>query len=71
MGTVLPAIMQLHPKTCHYKDNQSGDPLSYGFIAQEVEQLFPAFVTTKGPDGMKAIAYQNLIVVAIKTIQKL
>ncbi len=71
IGTVLPAIMQLQPKTYHYKDNQSSDPLSYGFIAQEVEQLFPAFVTTKGPDGTKAIAYQNFDVVAIKAIQEL
>jgi trimeric autotransporter adhesin len=45
-------------------------PLSYGFIAQEVEKLFPAFVTTKGADGMKAIAYQNFSVVAIQAIKE-
>lgn len=44
--------------------------LSYGFIAQEVEKLFPDFVTTKGPDNMKAIAFQEFTIIAIKAIQE-
>ena len=70
VGMVLPSIMQLQPKTYRYKDNKSTDQLSYGFIAQEVEKLFPDFVTTKGVDGMKAIAYEDLNVIAIKAIQE-
>jgi hypothetical protein len=70
IGTVLPSILQLQAKTYHYKDNNSDAPLSYGFIAQEVEKLFPDFVTTKGAEDMKAIAYQNFTVVAIKAIQE-
>jgi len=70
IGTVLPAIMKLQPKTYHYKTNEDGSPLSYGFIAQEVEKFFPDFVTTKGPDNMKAIAYQEFTIVAIKAIQE-
>jgi len=70
IGTVLPALMQLQPKTYHYKTNEDGSPLSYGFIAQEVEKLFPDFVITKGPDNMKAIAYQEFTIVAIKAIQE-
>ena len=64
IGTVLPSIMQLQPKTYHYKTNATDAPLSYGFIAQEVEKLFPDFVTTKGPDNMKAITYQEFTIVA-------
>jgi trimeric autotransporter adhesin len=67
---VLPTLLQLQPKTYHYNDNKIIDPLSYGFIAQEVEKLFPAFVTTKGTDNMKAIAYQNFSVIAIQAIKE-
>ncbi len=67
---VLSSLMQLRPKTYHYKDNLAGTPLSYGFIAQEVEPIFPSFVSTKGPDKMKAVAYQNFTIVAVKAIQE-
>jgi len=70
IGTVLPELMQLQPKTYHYIDNKTDAPLSYGFIAQEVEKLFPDFVITKGVDNMKAITYQNFNVIAIKAIQE-
>ncbi|MES2773238.1 MAG: tail fiber domain-containing protein [Bacteroidota bacterium] len=67
---VLPVLMLLQAKTYRYKDNVAGARLSYGFIAQDVEKLFPAFVDTKGTDGLKAIAYQNFSVVTIKAIQE-
>ncbi|RYY59875.1 MAG: hypothetical protein EOO05_11880 [Chitinophagaceae bacterium] len=68
--SVLPLLLNLKAKKYHYNDNKSGDPLSWGFIAQDVEQLFPEFVTTKGPDNLKAVAYQNFSVVAVKAIQE-
>ena len=70
ISTVLPIVMQLQAKTYHFKDNKINAPLSYGFIAQEVEKLFPDFVVTKGPENMKAIAYQEFTIVAIKAIQE-
>lgn len=68
--TALPSIMKLEAKSYHYKDNAAGSRLSYGFIAQDVEKIFPDFVTTKGPDNSKAIGYQKLNVMAIKAIQE-
>lgn len=68
--TVLPRVMQLQAKTYHYLDNKSDDVLSYGFMAQEVEKVFPDFVTTKGKDGLKAIAYQNFTVITVKALQE-
>ena len=62
--------MKLSAKTYHYKDNPTDAPLAYGFIAQEVEKLFPDFVSTKDVDGMKSLSYQNLGVVAIKAMQE-
>ena len=70
IGTILPLIMQLQPKTYHYRDNPTGAAFSFGFIAQEVEKLFPDFVTTKGNDNMKALSYQNFGVIAIKALQE-
>ncbi|MEP6713481.1 MAG: tail fiber domain-containing protein, partial [Ferruginibacter sp.] len=70
IGAVLPSIMKLEAKTYHYLDNPANAALSYGFLAQDVEKIFPDFVKTKGPDGMKAIGYQKLNIVAIKAIQE-
>jgi trimeric autotransporter adhesin len=70
ISNVLPLLIQLQPKTYYYNDNKFDAPLSYGFIAQEVEKLFPAFVTTKGTNNMKAIAYQNFNVIAIQAIKE-
>jgi trimeric autotransporter adhesin len=67
---ILPSLLQLQPKTYYYNDNKADAPLSYGFIAQDVEKLFPTFVTTKGVDNKKAIAYQNFNVIAIQAIKE-
>ncbi len=68
--TVLPSIMKLQAKSYRYKDNEVGSRLSYGFIAQEVEKIFPDVVSTKGPDNFKAIGYQKINIMAIKAIQE-
>ncbi|CAN5504475.1 hypothetical protein BH11BAC3_BH11BAC3_32380 [soil metagenome] len=68
--TALPRLMKLEAKSYHYKDNADGAPLSYGFIAQEVEKIFPGAVASLGKDGMKSIAYQKLNILAIKSIQE-
>ncbi|RYE04604.1 MAG: hypothetical protein EOP51_35225 [Sphingobacteriales bacterium] len=64
--SALPSIMKLEAKSYHYKDNAPGSRLSYGFLAQDVEKIFPDFVTTKGADQLKAVGYQKLNVMAIK-----
>ena len=63
--SALPLLMKLQAKTYHYKDNEANAHLSYGFIAQDVETIFPDVVTTKGTDSLKAIAYQKLNVAKI------
>lgn len=68
--TALPRLMKLEAKSYHYKDNENSAPLSYGFIAQEVEKIFPEAVATMGRDGMKAVGYQKLNILAIKAIQE-
>jgi trimeric autotransporter adhesin len=70
VGNVLQEIMRLQAKTYHYIDNENNTRSSYGFIAQEVEEIFPGFVSTKGKDNLKAIGYQKLNVMAIKALQE-
>ena len=65
---VLPRLLQLRPTTYQFKDSKSDAPLSTGFIAQEVERLFPNQVSEKG--GIKGLKYDEFNVLAIKAIQE-
>ena len=66
---VLNKLLLLQPKTYHYTANSDADRHSYGFLAQDVEKLFPDFVFTS-ETGYKGIAYSNFSVIAIKAIQE-
>ena len=68
---VLDKVLRLSPKVYNIKNNKQGIvPDSYGFIAQEVEEIFPSFVYTKGTHNIKGIAYQNFSIVAIQAIKE-
>ncbi len=68
LENVLGKVMALSPKKFHYKANSADDPLLWGFIAQDVQKVFPEFVDVN--DGYLGIAYTNFCVVAIKSIQE-
>ncbi len=65
----LERVMQLRPVKYHYKEQKDSDQLSLGFIAQEVQPLFPEMVVT-GEDGKLGMSYSYAGVVAIKAIQE-
>lgn len=69
LSNSLDAIMRLAPKSYHYIHQASTEPIQYGFIAQEVENIFPDVVMSR-EDGKKGIAYTELIPIAIKAIQE-
>ncbi len=69
LENVLGKVMALTPKKFHYKTNSANDPLLWGFIAQDVQKIFPEFVDVKD-DGYLGISYTNFSVVAIKAIQE-
>ncbi len=69
LENVLGNVMALTPKKFHYKTNSANDPLLWGFIAQDVQKIFPEFVDLKD-DGYLGISYANFSVVAIKAIQE-
>ena len=65
--SILSRVLRLRPVTYKYKKPRPGLP-DAGFIAQEVEELFPEAVTEK--DGHKAIYYSHFGVIAVKAIQE-
>ncbi len=77
---ILTKIMQLQPSTYQFKEMQgdeggiiSSDRYYYGFIAQEVEKLFPSLVYTGGDDPAKTVYtmdYAGFGILAIKAIQE-
>lgn len=70
---VLNTVMQLQAYQYHYLDNKSTDRFSNGFMAQDVQKLFPdAVVENTMKDGEKrlGINYQFFTVLAIKGMQE-
>jgi hypothetical protein len=61
-------IMMLKPASFRYKTNQDNEPLSYGFIAQDVEKVFPEMVMTGKTN--KLMSYSSLIPILTKGIQE-
>ena len=72
-------VIQLRGVNFNYKPDNLSDlgnngpvtpqPLKMGLIAQEVEQIVPEVVITS-KDGLKAVAYQNLVGLLIEAIKE-
>ncbi|MBL0356939.1 MAG: tail fiber domain-containing protein [Chitinophagaceae bacterium] len=72
-ANVLNNVMQLQAYQYHYLDNQPADRFSNGFMAQDVQKLFPdAVVENILKDGQTrlGINYQYFTVLAIKGLQE-
>ena len=69
MNPTLNRVMQMRPVTYQYKRQEEAASRSIGFIAQEVQPLFPEMVT-KGEDGKLGMSYSTAGVIAIKAIQE-
>ncbi len=71
MQPVLSRIMKLRPVTYAMKDNNPNNTRSIGFIAQEVDELFPEIVSKSSIDSvMWSMQYSSLSVIATKAIQE-
>lgn len=54
LGTILDKIVALRPVTWNWKTDKKNEELQYGFIAQEVEAVFPHLVSIQSwKDGTK------------------
>ena len=67
--TTLNKLMQLRPVSYRWNGEDSNTTTSHqGFIAQEVETIFPEFVSTDS-NGIKSINYSNFVPAMISAIQ--
>jgi len=82
----LTALNQLHPVSFNWRQTNQSTATQFGFIAQEVERVFPQLVTTSTsgpttitlPDGshetytdLKTVNYVGLISPLVKAVQEL
>lgn len=70
LPNVLSLIDQLQTKKYYYNHNQLRTKKSIGFIAQEVEEVFPELVSSETEEGLLGINYTGFSVIAIKAIQE-
>ena len=67
---VLPSVMQLQAKTYHFI-GQETEKRSMGFIAQDVELLYPELVSRGGDaQDLYTLNYSGFAVIAIKAVQE-
>jgi hypothetical protein len=72
LANILPELLRLKPVRYHYKNTDTfGNRERLGFIAQEVEQVFPEVVDTDEKTGWKSIHYSNLTSVIVQAIKEL
>ncbi len=72
-GNVLNNVMQLQAYQYHYLDNQPTDRFSNGFMAQDVQKIFPDAVVEnkmKDDETRLGINYQYFTVLSIKGLQE-
>ncbi|HBE41670.1 MAG TPA: hypothetical protein DDW27_10800 [Bacteroidales bacterium] len=56
-------------RTDEFKDYQFAEGIQYGFIAQEVEKVFPGLVHNEN-DGFKSLNYNGMIPVLLESIKE-
>jgi hypothetical protein len=70
LGSVMPSVMQLEAKTYKYTGHEEDKTFS-GFLAQDLEKLFPQFVFFGGDDQkVYTVDYAGMSVIALKAIQE-
>jgi hypothetical protein len=70
LDSSLASLSALRPVTYTWNGSASSpQDIQVGFIAQEVEQVFPHLVFTDPTTGLKSLAYTNLIPYTVKAIQ--
>ena len=72
LETTLGLILQLEPKRYEYRDNNPKNETTIGFVAQDVQTLFPELVHVMGGErdqGLLSVNYSGFGVLAIQAIK--
>lgn len=65
---MLQKLLTLKPSNYHFIEEKTTMPKSYGFLAQDVEKVFPEFVNSI--QGKKMLAYSSFIPVIVAAMQE-
>ena len=63
-------LKRIH-KAVNWNKEDDNDTKHIGFIAQEVEQIFPDLVSTDPETNLKSISYTNFIPYTISALQEM
>lgn len=69
LPNLLNRFLQLEPVSYHYNHMSDEDTKVVGFIAQEVEALFPDLVR-ESEEGLKGLSYSDFAVLSVKAIKE-
>jgi hypothetical protein len=69
--SILDKVLSLNPVTYNWNTESDSTPLHNGFIAQEVESIFPDLVFTDATTGLKSLNYMGLIPYTVKALQEI
>lgn len=70
-ATTLSKLTHLNPVTYNWLREADGATPQYGFIAQDVESIFPTLVYTNESTGIKTLSYTSLIPITIQSLKDL
>ena len=62
-------VMELNPVSFNWKTEESGAEKKYGFLAQEVEAIFPSLVATNPVSGYKSLSLPGFIPFIVKAVK--
>lgn len=68
IDSVLDKLIRLKPSQYYYNIDRNAIRKAWGFVAQEVEEIFPELVLDK--DGYKGLVYDDFAIMSVKAIQE-
>ena len=69
--TILDKLLELTPVKYNWNSELNTDSKHTGFIAQQMEQIFPDLVLTDSKNNLKSISYANITPYLVKGIQEM
>jgi len=70
-SSTLDQLLELNPVSYRWKDGNNDQILQHGFIAQDVEGIFPELVTTDSASGLKSLSMGGMIPYIVSAIQEM
>ncbi len=70
-SSTLDKVLELNPVSYHWKTDTSTSTLKFGFIAQQVESIFPELVSTDKDTGYKTLSLNGMIPYIVSSIQEM